>query len=70
MEIFLYGCEICNNVVYVEEDCGNSHLHACKSCSGGVFHKKIVIALSYDMFGVFQGSRFVLQEKKEGDTKE
>lgn len=69
MEIFLYGCEVCNNIVFTEEDYGNVHVHMCRSCSGGTFHKKIVIGAKYshDISSIF--NVFMLEEKKDGSDK-
>lgn len=71
MEIFLYGCGVCDNVICLYSDYGRVHLHMCTSCNGGTFHEKIIIGTKYskDIPNLFEGYVFMLEEKKDGGTE-
>jgi len=48
-EVYLYGCEICQSIVFLYQDCGRVHLQMCKSCNGGTFHNKIVLTTKWNI---------------------
>jgi hypothetical protein len=69
-EVFLYGCEGCNNVIYELRDRGDSYyVDQCPACKDWSDYRKIVIKPAYDMLGNFQGNRFAVEEEKD-DSKD
>ena len=67
-EVYLYGCEICQSVIFLYGDYGTSHLETCTSCHGGTFHEKIMPGV----IGIGRDSHygFKIQEKQDGSDKE
>lgn len=69
-EIHLYMCEDCGMSIFNAIDRGRaSYNNYCAGCKQGSFFKKVMIKSAYDMFGNFQGNKFVtdvIEEKKEG----
>lgn len=68
-EVCLYGCEGCGAVIVSDVDKGKIYYTGCQGCNGHKFYTKIIIKAAYDMFGVFQGNRFVVEEKKDGSKE-
>lgn len=69
MEVYLYGCEACGVVIVSNVNKDEIYYTGCQGCNRHEFHTKIIIKAAYDMFGVFQGNRFVVEEKKDGSKE-
>lgn len=66
MEVYLYKCEHCGAAMF--SHCNNGNIYyvvCCSGCKLGSFFEKVEIKAACDMFGVFQGYRFAIEEKKD-----
>jgi hypothetical protein len=69
MEIFMYMCEDCGTCMFDKQDRGkSSYANYCAGCKQGSFFKKVVVKRSI-FLGEEQKYMFILEEKKDGDTK-
>jgi len=68
-EVYLYRCDRCGTVIALDNDRGHKfYIDDCSACKHWADFEKIVLGPAYDMFGVFQGHRFTLEEKKDGNS--
>lgn len=66
-EVFLYGCDVCQTVMYLYNNYGDNHLHTCKSCGCGTFHKRIVIAQASNLYK--ESQCYIDGEEENGKEK-
>ena len=69
-EVFLYKCISCGNIKGADDDQGAVwYIDICSGCYGDWSnYEKVILGPAYDIFGVFQGHRFIIKE--ENDNKE
>jgi hypothetical protein len=70
MEVFLYKCEHCGAAMFSNTNNGSIYYVVyCAGCKLGSFFEKVEIKGMDDVFGLFKGYRFEIEEKMNVSSK-